>query len=59
VPEGAFVGHVSVAMAWKLVGMGAWPSFTVGRKRLIPRAGLEAVLAEASAFPTTAEAAEA
>ncbi len=31
--------HVSVGMAWKLVGSGEWPSFPVGRNRLVPPPG--------------------
>jgi excisionase family DNA binding protein len=53
VPEGAYVGHVSVATAWKLVASGEWPSFRVGRKRLIPRARLEAKI---NAVPEPEEA---
>ena len=44
VPEAAYIGHVSVGMAWKLVGPSEWPSFHVGRTRLVPRASLEALL---------------
>jgi excisionase family DNA binding protein len=54
VPEAAFMGHVSVATAWKLVGSGEWPSFRVGRKRLIPRARLEALINGTPAEPVEA-----
>jgi hypothetical protein len=55
VPEAAYVGHVSVATAWKLVGSGRWPSFQIGAKRLVPRAGLLEVI-NAPAEPEEASA---
>lgn len=45
VNEAAWLLHCSPNHAWSLVGSGALPSFTLGRKRLISRGELEAFVA--------------
>ncbi len=42
VSEAARLTGISEWLAWQLIGQGKWPSVRIGRRRLIPLAGLRA-----------------